>query len=177
MFTMTGIGFLMPLYLTDVHALNATAIGVITTLNALALLVTIRVGGLLADRWSSRWPVMIGSSAQMGVAAYFAWLPATVPLGFIAAGLAVHGLGAGLALASLHRSSMSTILPEQVGMGAGVYSMIRFGMGTLGVALTGVILQIGLDHSLPAIEAYQLVFLCVAGIALPGIIIAWHLRE
>lgn len=177
MSTMIGLGFLMPLYLTDVHALNATSIGLITTMNAVALLLTIRLGGLLADRWTGRWLVMIGSFTQMGVAVYFAWLPETVHLKLIAAGLVVHGLGAGLALASLHRVSMSKIPPEQVGMAAGLYSMVRFGLGTLGVALAGVVLQYGLNQSIPVIEAYQFTFWLIAGIALSGIVIAWYLRE
>jgi hypothetical protein len=54
--------------------------------------------------------------------------------------------------------------------------MIRFGGSTLGVALTGVVLQYGLNQSIPAIEAYQTVFWCIAGIALAGVIIAWHLK-
>lgn len=176
MATMSSIIFLIPLYLTDLYALNATFIGIIATLNAVTLLFTIPLGGQLADRWSSRWPVVIGASVQMGVAVYFAWLPRAVPLGLIAAGLLLHGLGAGLALASLHRTSMSTILPEQLGMAAGVYSMIRFGGSTLGVALAGVVLQPGLNQSLPAIEAYQTVFWCIAGIALAGVVIAWRLK-
>jgi MFS family permease len=176
MSTMSSIMFLMPLYLTDMYALNATSIGIITTLNSVALLFTIRLGGQLADRWSSRWPVVIGASVQMSVVVYFAWLPEAVPLGLIAAGLLIHGLGAGLALASLHRTSMGKILPEQLGMAAGLYSMIRFGVSTLGVALAGVVLQSGLNQSIPVIEAYQTVFWCIAGVALAGVIIAWHLK-
>jgi EmrB/QacA subfamily drug resistance transporter len=176
MSTMSSIMFLMPLYLTDMYALNATSIGIITTLNSVALLLTIRLGGQFADRWNSRWPVLIGASVQMGVAMYFAWLPEAVPLGLIAAGLLIHGLGAGFALASLHRTSMGKILPKQLGMAAGLYSMIRFGGSTLGVALAGVVLQYGLNQSIPVIEAYQTVFWCIAGIALAGVIIAWHLK-
>jgi EmrB/QacA subfamily drug resistance transporter len=174
---MGNLGFLMPLYLTDVHALHATLIGIITTLNAVALLLTIRLGGLLADRWNNRWPVMLGASTQLGVVIYFACLPATAPPIFVGVGLAIHGLGAGLALASLHRTSLRTTPPEHVGMAAGLYSMIRFGVSALGVALAGVILQYGLSQFPSAIQAYQFVFWCIAAFALLGIIIAWHLKE
>lgn len=174
---MGSLGFLMPLYLTDVHSVNATLIGIITTLNAVALLLTLRLGGLLADQWNNRWPVMIGASTQTGVFVYLACLPVTAPPIFIGAGLAIHGLGSGLALASLHRTSLRTVPPEQVGMAAGLYGMIRFGVSALGIALVGVILQHGLSQFPSAIQAYQFVFWCIAAFALSGIIIAWRLKD
>jgi MFS family permease len=177
MAVMSSISFLMPLYLTDIYALNASTIGVIITLNAVTLLLTLRLGGLLADRWSIRWPVLIGASTQMGVAVYLACLPGNVSLILVGIGLLVHGLGAGLALASLHRTSLSRVLPEQVGMAAGLYSMIRFGLSSLGIALIGVILQQALTKSASVIAAYQFVFWCIAGFAFAGIIVAWHLKE
>ncbi len=177
MFTMAGIGFLIPLYLTDVHTLRATSIGIITTLNAGALLTTMRIGGQLADHWSSRWPVVIGSSVQAGSAAYFAWLPETAPLSLIATGMAGHGLGAGLSSAALHRVSMNKIPPEKTGIAAGLYSMIRFSGSVLGVALGGVMLQAGLNKFLLAIEAYQRAFRFIAGVALSGVVIALKLKD
>jgi MFS family permease len=104
-------------------------------------------------------------------------LPGTVSLIFVGTGLLIHGLGAGLALASLHRTSLSNVLPEQVGMAAGLYSMIRFGLSALGIALVGVILQHGLSQSSSAIQAYQFVFWCIAGFGLLGVVIAWYLKE
>jgi EmrB/QacA subfamily drug resistance transporter len=177
MFTMSNIGFLTPLYLTDVHALSAATLGVVMTLHAGALLVTMRLGGQLADRWGSRRPVMIGSSVQVGIMIYFAWLPGTVSWGMVVAGLICHGLGAGLSLAALHRSSMSKVAPEQAGAAAGLYSMIRFGGVVLGVALGGVVLQHGLDRSWSTLGAYQVVFGFVAAVALLGVVIGWGLRE
>ncbi|MEZ4557121.1 MAG: MFS transporter [Caldilineaceae bacterium] len=117
MFTMSGIGFLMPLYLADVHNLSAAMIGAFIMTNAAALLVTMRAGGQMADRWGSRLPVMIGLSVQSACMLYFALLPADVPLAFVVGGLLCHGLGAGLSLAAFHRASMSQIRQEQSGSG------------------------------------------------------------
>ncbi|MBD3306797.1 MFS transporter [candidate division KSB3 bacterium] len=177
MFALNGITFLMPLYLTDVHALRATSIGFLTTLHAGALLATMMIGGHLADRWNGRWPVVIGLVGQAGMIAYLAWLPGTAVLGLVIAGLAGHGMGAGLSLAALHRASMSKILPEQTGIAAGLYSMIRFSGTVLGVALGGVILQQGFDQSLAVIAAYQRVFSYLATVALCGVVLAWRLEE
>jgi predicted MFS family arabinose efflux permease len=177
MFTMTSLGFLIPLYLTDIYGLRAAAVGIIVTLHAAALLLTMRRGGQWADRLGSRWPVIIGSSVQVGIMVYFALLPETASLALIVIGLIGHGLGAGLSLAALHRASMSNIVPKQRGMAAGLYSMIRFEGIAFGAALGGVMLQYGLEHSLSAIEAYQFVFRCVAGVAALGVVSGLGLRN
>lgn len=177
MFIMSSIGFLLPLYLTDIHSLSAATLGTVMMLHAGALLVTMRLGGQLADRWNSRWPVAIGSSIQMGIMIYFTQLSDTASLGLVIAGLVGHGLGAGLSLAALHRSALNKIPSEQTGIAAGLYSMIRFGGIVLGVALGGVVLQFGLDQALPLIEAYRMVFWFVAGVASLGIVLGWGLRE
>jgi MFS family permease len=177
MFIMGSIGFLFPLYLTDIHALNAASIGTVIMLHAGALLVTMRLGGQLADRWNSRRPVVIGALTQVIAMIYFALLPNTVPLWVAIAGLVFHGLGAGLALAALHRSAMNKVPADQTGIVAGLYSMIRMGGMVLGVALGGVVLQFGLDQSLPTIEAYQTVFWFAGGVALLGVVVGWRLRD
>lgn len=177
MFTMNSIGFLIPLYLTDIHTLHATLMGVIVTLNAGALLVTMRMGGQLADRWGSRWPILVGVSIQMGSAVYFAWLPEHAALLLVALGLTAHGLGAGLSLAALHRTSMQNIPAQQMGIAAGLYSMIRFSGMTFGVALGGVMLQIGFNRSLAMIDAYQFTFRFIAFVAFVAVVLAWRLKE
>lgn len=180
MTVMGGLGFLMPLYLTDVHAVPARTIGLVTMMNAAALLLTLRFGGLLADRWPNRWPALIGASTQMAVVVYFASLPATASLPLVGAGLLAHGLGAGVALASLHRTSLHAVAPERIGMAAGLYSMMRFGVSALGIALAGVLLQQQLSQlpaAAPVIDAYQFVFRCLAAFAATGVVVAWNLRE
>ena len=64
---------------------------------------------------------------------------------------------------------MSETEDEEMGTAAGVYSMIRFVGVAIGTALAGVLLQSGLERGLPAIAAYQQVFLYVALAGLLGI--------
>jgi EmrB/QacA subfamily drug resistance transporter len=177
MFTMSGAGFLVPLYLADVHGLKASYLGAALMINAGAMIVTVRIGGQVADRWGSRWPVVIGLTAQTSAMLLFSQLPATTPLWIIAGFLAFHGLGAGLVLASLHRAAMGHASEAQAGMAAGLYSMIRFAGAVVGTALGGVILQNRLNQALPPIQAYQTVFLFFAGVAFLGVIIGFNLRE
>jgi MFS family permease len=177
MFAMAGINFLMPLYLADVMGVDAAGIGVMLALHAGALLATMRLGGLLADRRGSRWPVVAGLSTQACILVYFALLPnAAVPL-LIIVGLGIHGLGAGLAQAPLDRAATGGMRQAHMGAAAGVYSMIRFSGAMLGATLGGVLLQGGLDGGLSPINAYRPVFVLIGGVALMGALVGLTLRE
>jgi len=70
----------------------------------------------------------------------------------------LHGLGVGLMLAALHRAAIQDVPEQQIGVAAGLYSMIRFvGMAT-GTALSGVLLQSYANQALPPLAAYQATF-------------------
>jgi MFS family permease len=175
MFIMNSVGFLIPLYLADVYQLSASATGFVLTLHATALLITMRLGGHLADTLGSRRPVMVGSAVQGAVMVAFALLPAGLPTTVAIALAVVHGLGAGASLAPLHRAALGHIDPDQAGSAAGMYSMIRFGGLMLGTALCGVVLQFGLDWGLLTLQAYQLVFWMVAVVALLAMVVGYRL--
>lgn len=174
---MSGIGFLIPLYLADNYALSASTIGLLATAHSVALFITIRFGSPLADRWSNRWLVTLSILAQTAVMTYFALLPGERPLLWIVAGTVTHGLGAGLSLAALHRTALGEIPASQTGSAAGVYSMTRFAGSMLSTALAGVILQNGLDRGLSVIESYQGVYYSLAAIGLLGALIASRLPD
>lgn len=171
---MSSVNFLMPLYLTDIHSLNASTIGIALALQAGMLFLMSRAGGQLADRWGSRPPVVLSMGGLLGVMIVFALLPAAAPLWLIFSMTALHGLAIGISLAPLHRASMHGIASEESGAAAGLYSMIRFAGGILGVALAGVMLQQGLANFATSIAAYQFVFwLYVAvGVVATGVSLA-----
>ena len=138
--------------------------------------VMVRFGGLAADRWGSRWPVLVGLSGQALAVFFFSQLPADAHIGFVLALLALQGLSVGTMLAALHQAAMSETDAEEMGTAAGVYSMIRFIGVAIGTALAGVLLYNALERGLPAIEAYQQVFLIVALAGLVGITTSLGLR-
>lgn len=132
----------------------------------------VRVGGMLADRWGSRLPVLIGFIAQATTMLLFSQVTAATSLWLIGALLAFHGLGVGLMLAALHRAAIQDVTEKLVGVAAGLYSMIRFvGMAT-GTALSGVILQSYVDRGLLLQEADQSSFRVFAIAALLGLLVA-----
>lgn len=177
MVIMAGQGFLLPLYLVDVHGMSAAQLGTVTMVSAGAMALIVRWGGLMADRWGSRWPTVFGIGGQGAVMFIFFLLPASTPIWAIMIPLAFYGLSAGLVLAALHRAAISNIPNEQMGTATGLYSMIRFAGAMIGTALCGVILQHFLNQDLPVVVAYQRSFLFLASAALIGVLLGFTLRE
>ena len=177
MFGMASLGFLVPLYLTDIHGLRPAQLGVFLIINPGAMALMVRFGGGLSDRWSSHWLVVIGLAVQVSVLVIFSQLSENASLLTVAATLGFHGLGVGLMLAALHRAVMGSIPEAQMGAAAGLYSMFRFLGSVIATALSGVFLQAYLDAALPMIEAYQKAFLIFAGFPVLGVIVGFSLRE
>ena len=172
MSTMAGAGFLIPLYLVDIHQMSASAMGFMLMIMPGAMMFMVRFGGQMADRWGSRRPVMMGFVAQIVTMLLFSQVSATASLWTVGALLALHGLGVGLMLAALHQAALRDMNEQEMGVAAGLYSMIRFiGMAT-GTALSGVLLQHYVEQSLPLIQAYQLTFRFFAGTAVLGFLLA-----
>jgi EmrB/QacA subfamily drug resistance transporter len=177
MFLMSSVSFLIPLYLTDIHGSSASVIGIVLMLQAAALFLTSRFGGQLADRWGSQRPVTLSMVGLVGIMALLASFPASIPLWpIIAAGMG-HGFLIGLSLAPLHRAAMHGVGEAEVGIAAGLYSLVRFAGQILGTAVAGVLLQQGLDQLQAPIEAYQQVLWVFTGVALLATLIGWFLRE
>ena len=174
---MGSLGFLIPLYLVDVHRVGPTQLGGLLMISAGAMTLIVRFGGWMSDRWGSRLPVVIGLAVQTLVMFTFSRLPENAPTVMVAGVLGINGLGVGLMLAALHRAVMRDISEAQMGSAAGLYSMLRFLGAVVGTAASGVLLQVFLDASLPTIEAYQNTFLVFAAFPLLGIAVGSSLRE
>ena len=72
---------------------------------------------------------------------------------------------------------MGQVPQTQMGLAAGLYSMIRFFGIVLGTTLNGVLLQQGLDQGLPTVDAYQRVYWFLAGVGFLGIVVGFTLQE
>jgi EmrB/QacA subfamily drug resistance transporter len=177
LFVMNGVAFLIPLYLFDIRSFNAVTTGTVLMAHSGAMLLILRPSGQLADRWGSRWLVVVSLIIQVVVMLGFAFLPAAAPIGFVIAGLLAHGFGSGLSTAPLDRAAIDQIPEEQMGVAAGLYNMIRMGGFVFGTAIAGVLLQYGLDMMAAPISAYQLVFGFMAGAGLLGALLSLGLRD
>ena len=177
MMAMGGLSFLMPLYLVDVHGLAPAQLGGMLVINSGAMATVTRFGGGLSDRWGTRIPASIGLTIQMVVLIIFWTLPGETSLFIIGLSLALHGLGAGIMLASLHRYVMGTVENADQGAAAGVYSMLRFIGAVIGTSISGVFLQKNLDAGLDLLSAYQETFVILAIFPVAGFLVAQSMKE
>jgi len=159
MMMMGGISFIVPLLLTDLYGYPASAVGLVLTLHAAALLITMRLGGVIIDRSGRRTQIVLGLLIEVSAMIMFLFLPeggSTWPVLFA---VVIHGLGAGLCLAALHMYALAAAPQSQAGTAAGLYSMVRFGGSMLGAAIGGVVLQAGLDAHGVVMRAYGTTFI------------------
>ena len=177
MVSMGGFGFLIPLYLVDIHRIGPVALGGFLIISSGAMTLMVRFGGRLSDQYGSFWPVTIGLVVQGIVILILSRLPESAPIWTVAVNLAIHGLGSGLMLAALHRAVMHEISEPEMGAAVGLYSMFRFLGSVIGTALAGVILQHNLEGSLSTISSYQRTFLFFALFPFLGVAVAFGIRE
>ncbi len=160
MMLMGGVGFIVPLMVTDLYNFSAPQAGAMLALHAGALLVTMRLGGRIVDRYRSRTQVVAGLGLEGVSMLLLVLIPeggAAVPLLTVA--LALHGLGAGLCLAALHLFALGNVEQEQAATAAGLYSMLRFIGSMIGPAVGGVLLYLGTERFGVETAAYRPAFL------------------
>lgn len=174
MVVMGSMSFLKVLYLADIYGMGATGLGVFTTVYAGAILATTRLGGQLADSRYARRVLLTSFALQLVMLSGLASmaLPAWAAMGLMLG----QGIGAGLALASLHRIAMRDVPDQERGSAAGLYSTARFAGGTFGAAIAGVALQQA-EVVMPQIAAYQLVFGLVATSCVISLVVSWRLEK
>ena len=176
MMMMAGIGFLLPLYLTDIYDLSATRVGTIGTIHSVILFASIWWGGRLSDRYSTRMLIRIGTTLQVVAMGLFAFFQGGLPLSIIIGVTILHGASAGLSLGSLHKRALGGVPDEKSGSAAGVYSMTRFAGSMLGVAMMGVILQLVQDGGLSVLLSYRFTYGFIVAMGLFSLATAWRLE-
>jgi MFS family permease len=171
---MYALLFELPLVLNELFALGAQATGRLLTLLMVAMVATSLVAGRLTDRFGPRPVAITGALVCLLALAllYGRGLSApsdvTIPLGLLGAGL-------GLSAPAAQSAAMSSVLPSQSGMAAGVSSTMRYLGAVAGVALLGRVLNLDgsrahvlADHrSLLAVFAVTLFASLVCAAALP----------
>ena len=120
--------------------------------------IVVRLAGGLADRFGGRWLIIIGLLGQSTALFAFSCYSTKSSLWYICATLCLHGLAAGVMLATLHKLVMNSVPEKETGAAAGLYGMLRFLGAATGTALSGVMLQRQLDMGSEILEAYQQVF-------------------
>ena len=172
---MGGITFVAPLYVTDLFGFSATEAGAVITLHSFALLITMRLGGRLIDRYYNRVPVIAGLGIESVAMLVLALLPEAAGIPPVLAVIGLQGLGAGLCLAALHLYALNGLPSDTSAVGAGLYSMVRFAGSMFGQAVGGVVLYAGIARLGATAAGYTPVFVFYLVLSLVGAVAAFGL--
>jgi DHA2 family metal-tetracycline-proton antiporter-like MFS transporter len=172
--TRFGTIVLVPIFLTKVNGLEPVWVGAALFPGALAIAVLSRVAGRVADANGPRVPAMFGSTCIIVGNLISAWFAGGSVYG-VALGMGLYGLGFAFIQTPL-LSATSQVLPKELtGVGMGIFMMIFFIGGAIGVALsvTAVELQpadatswLGWDQGAGA--RYSNAILVLTGLAVAG---------
>ena len=136
-FAMAGTVFLQAQYLQFVLSYTPLAAGVALVPAAVGMMLGTGVGAHVAGQLGGRVAVTTGTLvAGAGVAIQATFVDGTsyLPTGV---GLALFGLGAGMAMPAATELIMSTLPPARAGVGSAVNDTVREIGGALGVAVIG----------------------------------------
>ena len=136
-FAMAGTVFLQAQYLQFILGYTPLAAGVALVPAAIGMVLGSGIGTHLAGQFGGRIAVTTGTlAATAAVAVQAAFVDGTsyIPTGV---GLALFGLGAGIAMPAATELIMSTLPPARAGVGSAVNDTVREVGGALGVAVIG----------------------------------------
>ncbi len=172
--TRFGTIVLVPIFLTRVNGLEPVWVGAVLFPGAVAIAVLSRKAGAIADKFGPRVPVLFGSTCIIIGNLVSAWYAGGSPYG-VALGMGLYGVGFAFIQTPL-LSATSKVLPDELtGVGMGIFMMIFFIGGAIGVAVsvTAVELQpldavswLGWDNGEGA--RYSNAILVLTGVAVLG---------
>jgi len=142
-FGMLGLLFVEPQYLQFVAGHDPLATGIRLLPLIGGLVVGAPTGERLAARVGYRVPVSAGLAALAAGVGVGATTDVASGYGFVAAWLAIAGLGIGMALAPAMDAVLDALPTEQAGSGTAITMTLRQTGGALGVALLGSLLAEG----------------------------------
>ncbi|GGD10513.1 DHA2 family efflux MFS transporter permease subunit [Nocardioides daphniae] len=142
-FGMLGLLFVVPQYLQFVAGHDPLATGIRLLPLIGGLVVGAPTGERLAARVGYRVPVSAGLAVLAAGVGVGAATDVASGYGFVAAWLAIAGLGIGMALAPAMDAVLDALPTEQAGSGTAITMTLRQTGGALGVALLGSLLAEG----------------------------------
>ncbi|GIE95076.1 MFS transporter [Paractinoplanes rishiriensis] len=149
-FGMLGLLFALPQYFTAVTGTDAFGAG----LRLLPVIGGLLVGARAADRLVVRFgarAVIAGGLAVMAAGLLAgSFTSAGSGYGFVAAWIAVAGVGMGLTMPPAMNAAMAALTPERSGVGNGLLQALRQVGGAIGVAVLGTVLNAAYRDALPA---------------------------
>jgi predicted MFS family arabinose efflux permease len=163
---MYSLLLLIPVLVERRLHLSAGGAGAVVAALSVAMMASSPAGGTMSDRRGRRFPVVIGSvaiAAGMTLLVVFVGAPTTAS---VATGLAIVGLGVGIAGASLQTTAVEAAPHRLAGAAAGLFMTARYAGGIAAAGLTAGAANSG---------AFRSAVSTLLGAALFSLLTAWGL--
>jgi EmrB/QacA subfamily drug resistance transporter len=168
-----GMHFLMPLFMGQVLGLDPLTIGILMAPQAAIRLVVSPIAGVLEDKYTSRIPVTVGIVVRSIALASFAYLTQESSRTFLTLSLLLDGVGAALIWSPSINAVLKSYPRDMAAYVTGVYNMIRFVMGVVGVGLIGLVLDKNYSADFVSnspVPGYYQSYIVLAGVTALGLL-------
>ena len=181
-FVVAGTMLVMPIYFYSVLGYNAANTALMLTPPAIAVALFSPVFGRLSDRIGPGPLISAGMVFRALSFLILAQITITTGYPFIAAALALNGLGFSMTSTPALNSALSAVGSGQHGVASGVHNMVRFTGASAGTTIGGIVLYAYLPLSFSNISGpisgfYQALLMsalvCLPGLA-AGIYLVYH---
>ncbi len=168
---------MIPFFVREVQGKSTELSGLLLGAMSVLVAITAPFGGRLSDAWGRRPSAQTGSVLMLiGAVALFAGLSRTVSPGYLAACLAVLGLGLGLGVGAADTAAIESAPRALAGSAAGTSSMMRYAGSIVGVGiLVGVLTHSGAADG--DVTAFRLVMLAVIVTAALAVVAATFIHR
>lgn len=140
-FAMMGVFFFLALYMQDILHYSPLEAGVRFLPSTLMIVGVAPVAGRLSDRIGPRW--LIAGGLVLVAASLFSFSRIAVDSSYLdlLPGFMLLGIGIAMTMSPMTSAAMNAVPVQKAGIASGVLSMFRMVGGSLGVAVTGAIVQ------------------------------------
>jgi EmrB/QacA subfamily drug resistance transporter len=173
-FAMLGVFFFLALYMQNILGYSPLEAGVRFLPSTLMIVAVAPVAGRLSDRVGPRW--LIAAGLALVAASLFSFSGIAVDSTYLdlLPGFMLLGIGIAMTMSPMTSAAMNAVPVQKAGIASGVLSMFRMVGGTLGVAVTGAIVQAAVGANFASATPQQFVdalsdaMLVSAAVALAG---------
>ncbi|MFM1651589.1 DHA2 family efflux MFS transporter permease subunit [Brevibacillus sp. B_LB10_24] len=132
---------ILPIYLQSLRGYSAIQTGLILMPQALAMGFTMAISGRLFDKIGARPLILTGVPLILFSTYQLHTLSIDTPDSLISMYMILRGLGMGLTFMSVNTAAVSTIPPMKMGAASAMSTLVRNVAGSIGIALTTVLLE------------------------------------
>jgi Na+/melibiose symporter-like transporter len=154
----------VPFFIKEVQGGSVGTAGFLVGTLSIVMSLLAPVSGRLSDAKGRRLPAMAGASCQLAAAAMLlAGISGDVATVYLAAALAVLGVGTGLGTGAASTAAVEAAPRELAGSAAGTMSMMRYFGSIVGTGVLGGVLNA--DAAAPDVDVFQALFLLLTVMA------------